>query len=167
MNKSETVSQLFREPSTIRLQLWFFGCSKRRFLDHQEIIHKDDHWKWQNRSPKSGLTLCHFCTLTSHFYRLSNSILLWRSTRASESNLKGSLVCCGWKSAYRILHHHWTVAFNAMNSLSKQVAQALLLGLTGWLRWLYRENPNIKPVENNMRLLPRQTDIICKLRRPI
>jgi hypothetical protein len=54
-----------------------------------------------------------------------------------------------------------------MNSLSKQVAQALLLGLTGWLRWLYRENPNIKPVENNMRLLPRQTDIICKLRRPI
>jgi hypothetical protein len=37
-----------------------------------------------------------------------------------------------------------------MNRLSQQVAQALLLELTGWLRWLYRENPNIKPVENNM-----------------
>jgi len=60
------------------------------------------------------------------------------------------LVCCGWKSAYRILHHHWIVASNAMNRLSQQVAQALLLELTGWLRWLYRENPNIKPVENNM-----------------
>jgi hypothetical protein len=46
-----------------------------------------------------------------------------------------------------------------MNRLSQQVAQALLLGLTGWLRWLYRENPNIKPIENNMKiLLSRQTE---------
>jgi hypothetical protein len=45
-----------------------------------------------------------------------------------------------------------------MNHLSQQVAQALLLGLTGWLRWLYRGNPNIKPVEYNMKILPRQTE---------
>jgi hypothetical protein len=45
-----------------------------------------------------------------------------------------------------------------MSCLSQQVAQALLFGLTGWLRWLYRGNPDIKPVEYNMKILPRQTE---------